>query len=83
LKCVLILSTTVLGMSTYNGLADLLFGRTRGAILALLFGHVEQSFEIAGSKTRARTLAWWFTYVRRDQKSVPFHLVILFLPSAE
>ena len=31
-------------MSTYNGLADLLFGRTRGAILALLFGHADQSF---------------------------------------
>src|SRR5438105_15756539 len=44
LKCVLILSTIVLGMSTYNGLADLLFGRTRGAILALLFGHADQSF---------------------------------------
>jgi predicted nucleotidyltransferase len=44
LKCVLILSTIVLGMSTYNGLADLLFGRTRGAIMALLFGHADQSF---------------------------------------
>src|SRR2546430_13925490 len=31
-------------MSTHNGLADLLFGRTRGAILALLFGHADQSF---------------------------------------
>jgi predicted nucleotidyltransferase len=31
-------------MSTYNGLADLLFGRTRGAILALLYGHADQSF---------------------------------------
>src|SRR3989475_1598919 len=31
-------------MSTCNGLADLLFGRTRGAILALLFGHADQSF---------------------------------------
>jgi len=31
-------------MSTYNGLADLLFGRTRGAILALLFGRADQSF---------------------------------------
>src|SRR4029077_5729102 len=31
-------------MSTYNGLTDLLFGRTRGAILALLFGHADQSF---------------------------------------
>jgi predicted nucleotidyltransferase len=31
-------------MSTYNGLADLLFGRTRGNILALLFGHADQSF---------------------------------------
>src|SRR6201987_2954491 len=38
------MSTIVLGMSTYNGLADLLFGRTRGAILALLFGHADQSF---------------------------------------
>src|SRR5438105_15545097 len=44
LKCVLILSTIVLGMSTHNGLADLLFGRTRGAILALLYGHTDQSF---------------------------------------
>src|SRR5207237_4969511 len=44
LKCVLILSTIVLGMSTHNGLADLLFGRTRGAILALLYGHAGQSF---------------------------------------
>ena len=43
-KRVLILSTIVLGMSTYNDLADLLFGRTRGAILALLFGHADQSF---------------------------------------
>jgi len=31
-------------MSTTNGLADLLFGRTRGAILALLYGHADQSF---------------------------------------
>jgi uncharacterized protein len=31
-------------MSTRNGLGDLLFGRTRGAILALLFGHADQSF---------------------------------------
>src|SRR5437588_10867732 len=44
LKCVLILSTIVLGMSTHNGLADLLFERTRGAILALLYGHAGQSF---------------------------------------
>ncbi len=44
MKCVLILSTIVLGMSTHNGLADLLFGRTRGAILALLYGHADQSF---------------------------------------
>ena len=44
LNSVLILSTLVLGMSTTNGLADLLFGRTRGAILALLYGHADQSF---------------------------------------
>src|ERR1700733_2269350 len=44
LKCVLILSTIVLGMSTRNGLGDLLFGRTRGAILALLYGRAGQSF---------------------------------------
>ena len=44
MKCVLILSTIVLGMSTDNGLADLLFGRTRGAILALLYGRADQSF---------------------------------------
>jgi uncharacterized protein len=31
-------------MSTTTGLADLLFGRTRGAILALLYGRVDQSF---------------------------------------
>jgi predicted nucleotidyltransferase len=31
-------------MSTTTGLADLLFGRTRGAILALLYGHADQSF---------------------------------------
>jgi len=43
LKCVLILSTIVLGMST-PGLADLLFGRTRGAVLALLYGRADQSF---------------------------------------
>ncbi len=41
---VLILSTIVLDMSTTTGLGDLLFGRTRGAILALLFGHSDQSF---------------------------------------
>ena len=38
------LSTIVLVMSTHNGLGDLLFGRTRGAILALLYGHADQSF---------------------------------------
>jgi hypothetical protein len=31
-------------MSTTSGLADLLFGRTRGAILALLYGRTDQSF---------------------------------------
>ena len=31
-------------MSTHNLLADLLFGRTRGAILALLYGHADQCF---------------------------------------
>lgn len=32
-------------MSTHNtGLADLLFGRTRGAVLALLYGRADQSF---------------------------------------
>jgi predicted nucleotidyltransferase len=31
-------------MSTSNGLGDLLFGRTRGAILALLYGRADQSF---------------------------------------
>jgi predicted nucleotidyltransferase len=44
LNSVLILSTIVLGMSTHNGLADLLFGQTRGAVLALLYGHADQSF---------------------------------------
>jgi predicted nucleotidyltransferase len=45
LKIVLIMSTIVLGMSTTaSGLADLLFGRTRGAILALLYGRSDQSF---------------------------------------
>lgn len=40
------MSTIVLGMSTAdNGsLADLLFGRTRGAVLALLYGHADESF---------------------------------------
>jgi uncharacterized protein len=31
-------------MSTTAGLSDLLFGRTRGAILALLYGRADQSF---------------------------------------
>src|SRR5437588_89998 len=31
-------------MSTHIGLADLLFGRTRGAVLALLYGRADQSF---------------------------------------
>jgi len=31
-------------MSTTTGLADLLFGRTRGAILALLYGRADQPF---------------------------------------
>src|SRR5438105_11437509 len=31
-------------MSTMTGLADLLFGRTRGAVLALLYGRADQSF---------------------------------------
>jgi len=31
-------------MSTTTGLADLLFGRTRGAVLALLYGRSDQSF---------------------------------------
>ena len=44
LKRVLILSTIVLAMSTTTGLADLLFGRTRGAVLALLYGRADQSF---------------------------------------
>src|SRR5437879_10774396 len=44
LKYVLILSTLVLVMSTHSGLGDLLFGRTRGAILALLYGRADQSF---------------------------------------
>ena len=38
-------SAIVLEMSTHHGLADLLFGRTRGAIiLALPYGHPVQSF---------------------------------------
>lgn len=41
---VLIMSTLVLVMSTATGLADLLFGRTRGAILALLYGRADQTF---------------------------------------
>jgi len=44
LQYVLILSTIVLGMSTTTGLAYLLFGRTRAAVLALLYGHADQSF---------------------------------------
>ena len=43
-KAVPILSTIVLGMSTTTGLADLLFGRTRGAVLALLYGRADQTF---------------------------------------
>ena len=31
-------------MSTQRGLADFLFGRTRGAVLALLYGRADQSF---------------------------------------
>jgi hypothetical protein len=31
-------------MSTTKGLTDLLFGRTRGAVLALLYGRADQSF---------------------------------------
>ena len=31
-------------MSTVTGLADLLFGRTRGAVLALLYGRADQGF---------------------------------------
>lgn len=46
LNSVLILSTIVLGMSTATGLADLLFGPARGAILVLLYGRVDQSFYI-------------------------------------
>lgn len=39
------MSTIVLEMSTENsGLAVLLFGRTRGALLALLYGRADQSF---------------------------------------
>lgn len=44
MQYVLILSTIVLGMSTTTGLAYLLFGRTRAAVLALLYGHADQSF---------------------------------------
>lgn len=44
LPCVLIMSTIVLIMSTANGLADLLFGRMRGAILALLYSRPDESF---------------------------------------
>jgi predicted nucleotidyltransferase len=44
LEFVLIPSTLVLGMSTRNGLGNLLFGRTRGAILALLYGRTDRSF---------------------------------------
>jgi uncharacterized protein len=39
-----ILSTLVLVMSTEKGLADFLFGQTRGAVLALLYGRADQSF---------------------------------------
>ena len=38
------MSTIVLEMSTATGLADLIFGRTRGAILALLYGRADQTF---------------------------------------
>lgn len=54
LNPVLILSTLVLGMSTPNGLADLLFGRTRGAVLALLYGRADQSFYTRYTRQIAR-----------------------------
>ena len=45
LKFVLIMSTIVLIMSTVdNRFANVLFGRTRSAVLALLYGHADQSF---------------------------------------
>jgi len=45
LNSVLITSTIVLVMRTKNdGLASVLFGRTRSAVLALLYGHPDQSF---------------------------------------
>jgi len=45
LQCVLIMSTIVLIMGTGdNSFASVLFGRTRSAVLALLYGHVDQSF---------------------------------------
>ena len=45
LATVLIMSTIVLIMrTTYNNLGDLLFGKTRGSILRLLFGQSDRSF---------------------------------------
>jgi uncharacterized protein len=45
LNNVLIVSTIVLVMSTGNSsFANVLFGRTRSAVLALLYGHADQSF---------------------------------------
>jgi predicted nucleotidyltransferase len=45
LQSVLITSTIVLIMSTLQtGFADVLFGRTRSAVLALLYGRADQSF---------------------------------------
>src|SRR5205085_8689623 len=37
-------STIVLEMRTTQGLGDVLFGRTRGAILAIMFAQPDQSF---------------------------------------
>jgi uncharacterized protein len=51
-------STIVLVMSTNSSaLGDLLFGQTRGRILALLFGHPEQSFYIRQIARETRTSA--------------------------
>ena len=56
LNVVLILSTIVLNMRTINGnVADLLFGQSRGRILALLFGHPDETFFVREISRKAAT----------------------------
>lgn len=55
---VLIMSTLVLIMSTKIGaLGDLFFGQTRGGVLALLYGHPDQTFFVREISRRVGTSA--------------------------